>query len=99
MNNFRYPVNPLKRAAKQTIKLGYFTERVTKEPARIVIVSIKISKNYGPGYYKDIDMFDGMRSVPGWVYLDLTEEDTDTPGMLQVEISTPHTIPFWFRFS
>ena len=91
-----FPVSRLRKATTQVVQLGSYYDGDT--PFQVVVNAIYVSKNFGPLYSKDARQPDILYIDPGVNRLTLDEYDTDTPGMLNVQLlCADQYLQFWFE--
>ena len=93
----QYPIYQLFRATKQIVPVvGCYDGTI---PVKVIVDGIFLSKNFGPLYTKPA--FEAtIRNTEGRMFFTFDEEDTDTPGFLNVQIfSRVSFLQFWFSVS
>lgn len=93
INPWGYPVVRIEKGKPQTVILGYFLDMAGK-PMEMAPHGIRFSRALGPSYSKPSEL---TRTEPGYLYLDLDEDDIGEEGLLHIEIIYyGRTMNFWF---
>ena len=96
-SNGDFPIYKLFRATRQIVPVPGV--RMDDKLMLLIVDATMMSKNFGPFYSKAA--FDAtIRNKPGFMLLEFDEEDTDTPGFLNVQILSRTTfLQYWFSIS